>query len=534
MRIKKILSVVSIALMLLAAFALVAYAECTSIIVGKGAAVDGSVMTSHTCDSWYDASLKIIPAADHKPGEMAPVYFDKLHADYKEVKKISEIPEVPHTYKYFWIGYPFANEHQLIIGEDTLGGHPDTRPGPDAIMWIEQLQIFALQRAKTAREAIKVMGELAEKYGYGDGAESLTVTDPNEAWVFEIFGVGPLWTPKSGKPGAAWCAQRVPDDHFSAAPNMSRIDEIDPNDTENFLVCDNYLSTAIELGLYDPASGKPFSWRNTYGWVWYRGRSKETRWPRLWWIYSQWAPSAGDWTLETAPDYPFSVKPDKLLSVQDVYTMFSENYVGSAIDNTEDPNYYAKTKDGWVKSPLATPQVYRELRDLLDIQWYRPIPVWRNSYHFISQARDWLPNEIGGVLWFGLDNPENSVVLPVWVGITEVPPSWALQDRTKVNRDSAFWAFGLVDDCVNQYYGVLKPILDEMRDPLQEELFAEQDSIEQEALKLYKNSPEEAQKFLTEYTVSTMKRVEKAYWEILDVLLYEGHNNWRPYPGARR
>ena len=153
---------------------------------------------------------------------------------------------------------------------------------------------------------------------------------------------------------------------------------------------------------------------------------------------------------------------------------------------------------------------------------------------FVSQARDWLPDEIGGIFWFHLDNPDNSLAVPVWVGVNKIAPSWAVADRTKVNRDSAWWAFGLVDDQVNHLYGELKPVLDEVRVPLQKELFAKQDEIEQEALKLYKTDPEDAQEFLTEYTVSTMERVEKAYWDILDVLLYKLNNNWFSFPQMHR
>jgi len=267
MKPKKLIVILAITLMLLAVFGIFNYA-CTDIVVGKKASVDGSVITSHTCDGRYDSRLIIVPAADHEPGEMAPVYEWIIYADHKPLEKLGEIPQVAHTYKYFNVGYPFANEHQVLIGETTLGGARETANSDDAIMTIEQLEVYALQRAKTAREAIQIMGDLAVEYGYRESChlgECLTVTDPNEAWVFEIFGVGPLWKPNSGRPGAVWCAQRVPDDHITCVPNMSRIAEIDPNDTENFMVCDDYIGPAVELGLYDPESGKPFIWRDVYG-----------------------------------------------------------------------------------------------------------------------------------------------------------------------------------------------------------------------------------------------------------------------------
>lgn len=531
MKFKKLLLIIVITLMLVVMFGWTTYAQeeeekgCTTVLVGKKASVDGSTITSHNCDGWYDGGLVVIPAADHQPGEMAPVYFDKLHQDRQEVKKIGEIPQVPHTYKYFWVGYPIGNEHQVLMGEHTMGQHPNAAPGPDAIMWIEQLQIFALERAKTAREAIKVMGELAEKYGYGDGGECLTIVDPNEAWSFEIYAVGPIWSPSSGKPGAIWFAQRVPDDEVFVSCNISRIDQVDPSDTENFMVSTDYLQVATELGLYDPASGKPFSVRYDYYDIWHKLNKTDNSGVRLWRAYSILKPS-GNWTMQQARDYPYSIKPDKLVSTEDVYRILGDVNAGNAFDNTEDPNWYVKTKDGsFKKSPLATPNVIGEMRDLMKVRNFRPIGGISNSYHFVGQARGWLPNEIGGMFWFGYDNAHNSLVVPVWTGVNDTAPSWKVADRTKLNRDSAWWAFGLVDDEVNVMYGILKPILDEVRNPLQQELFDQQKTIEEEALKLYKSDPELAKKYLTDYTISSMERAEKAYWGVLDKLYFAANNN---------
>jgi dipeptidase len=531
MKLRKSVFVISIALMLFVVFVFAVYANtdingCTDIVVGKKASTDGSVITSHTVDGRYDSRIIIVPAADHEPGEMAPVYEWIIYADYMPLVKLGEIPQVAHTFKYFNGAYPYANEHQVIIGETTLGGAEETKNSEDAIMTIEQLEVFALQRAKTAREAIKIMGELAEKYGYRESCwlgECLTVTDPNEAWVFEIYGVGPLWTLESEKPGAVWCAQRVPDDHITCIPNMSRIAEINPEDTENFIVCDNYIETAVELELYDPDSGKPFIWREAYGGIHdsYWGMGCRVR---IWRVYSELAPSR-NWVLENAPDYPFSIKPEKKVSYQDIISFFRDTYAGTQYDMTEDPDWFVPGKDGWEKSPLATPQVDGTWRALLDITYYRPIARYYCSYYFVSQARDWMPNEIGGVVWFGLDNPENSPFIPVYTGINAVPESWAHLDRDKFDRESAWWAFALVDDLVNNRYGDLKPELDEVLVPMQEDMFAMQESIEQTALDLYKTSPELAQKFLTNYTCSLMNQTERVYWDLVDKFLFELNNN---------
>jgi len=529
MRINKLLSFIGVTLVLFVVFVFAVYANtdidgCTDIVVGKKASTDGSVITSHTVDGRYDSRIIIVPAADHEPGEMAPVYEWIVYADYVPLEKLGEIPQVAHTFKYFNGAYPYANEHQVLIGETTLGGASETANSEDAIMTIEQLEVFALQRATTAREAIQIMGDFAVEYGYRESCylgECLTVTDPNEAWVFEIFGVGPLWTPNSGKPGAVWCAQRVPDDHITCVPNMSRIAEIDPKDTENFMVCDDYIGPAVELGLYDPASGEPFIWCNVYGDALHAGTGSKVR---IWKVYSELAPS-GDWVMENAPNYPFSVKAEKKVSFQDVIALFRETYAGTQYDMTEDPDWFVPGKEGWVKSPLATPQVDGTWRDLLDITYYRPIARYYCSYYFVSQARDWMPNEIGGVLWFGLDNPENSPFIPLYTGVNKVPDSWAHLDRDKFDRESAWWAFGLVDDLVNHRYQDLKPELDEVLVPMQEDMFAMQESIEQTALDLYETSPELAQKFLTNYTGSLMNQTEKVYWDLVDKFLFELNNN---------
>lgn len=517
--------------------------SCTVVVVGKLASVDGSVINSHNCDGGYDTGLMVVPAADHPEGTMVPVLWGNLRAVPAPVVK-GEIPEVSHTYQYFHIGYPIGNEYQVFHGEHTIGGNPACRATDlsDAIMEIEQLQIHGLQRAKTARESIQVMGQLAEEWGYSDGAEVLAVSDPNEVWVFEIFGVGPAWKKDSGKPGAVWCAQRVPDDHIYVSPNMSRIDKVDPTDTENFMVSPHYLETAIELGIYDPDSGREFSWRETYGYIWPRMQTAmSSRAVRLWRALTLLAPSAEGpggygWVFGQQSDYPFSVKPDKLVSFQDVRAVLTDMNEGTPYDNTEDPAWFVQDRSGnWVKSPLATPQPSSEMMALIKMTstvdrttYWRPGAVPGCSYHWVSQSRNWLPNEIGGVVWFGHDNGNMSVIVPVYCGNTHTPPSWAVADRSKLNRDSAYWATALVDDLVNQYYQLAKPVLDEVRLPLQQEYYDAQAAIEQGALDIYNNSgPEEAIEYLTTYSNSAMLRVEATYWELVDRFLFLNNSRSR-------
>jgi len=540
MKFKKLflsIATISVTLMLLSIFGFANQWDvdedgCIDIMAGKKATVDGSVLTSQTCDGGYDSRLIIIPAADHKPGTMAPVYKGIIRAapefpNREPLVKLGEIPEVPHTYKIFKIAYPIANDQGVIVGETTLRNETECSPNLDtAIMYIEQLQIFGLQRAKTAREFIEIVGELAEKWGYVDRGECLNVADENEVWVLEMYPVGPLWTPESGKPGAVWAAQRVPDDHIATVPNKSTIWEIDPNDTKNFIVSSNYKDAAIELGLYDPASGEPFIWRFTY--MDRRTRAGTDR--RTWRVFNLLASESGPWLWTERSHYPFSIKPDKKVSYKDFIAIFQDEMIGTEYDNTEDQAWYVKPRGGEhageiVKSSLASPEPNRARQALLNI-YSLDLPSGQTcSYYFVAQVRDWLPNEIGDVFWFGLDCPKTGVYVPVYVGNNEVPESWTVLDRTKFDRKSAWWAFAAINDQVNNLYGFLNPKLDEVLIPMQEEMYAKQESIEQEALKLYKNDPESAKKFLTDYTYSLMEKTEQVYWDLFENFLFETNNN---------
>lgn len=499
---------------------------CSNISAGKNATTDGSVITSHTCDGRYDSRVVIVPAQDWKPGTMAPVMENIVNGDEKALVKLGEIPQVPHTYKYFSIAYPFANEHQLLIGETTLGGAEETKNSDKAIMTIEQLEVFALQRCKTAREAVQLMGDLAVKYGYRESCylgECLTVSDPNEVWVLEMFGTGPLWTPESGKPGAVWCAQRVPDDHITATVNYSRISTINPKDTKNFMVSKNYIDTAVELGLYDPAKNGEFRWNLAYGNV------AKMESPRLWRIFNVLAPSY-KLTYQTTAYYPFSVKPDKKINAQDVTTLLQDTYKGAGLpyDMLEQQQFFFKNAKGeFERSVVATPHMPRPQRAAAKVQYYRPVSVYYNSYWFVSQARGWMPNEVGGLLWFGLENPENSLAVPLYVGVDAVPENWKTLDQTKFSmvesRKYAWWAFSLVDETVNMMYGKLKPMLAAERDPIQKKLFDGQAAFEQKAIELLKKDKKAGVKALTDYTGSAMTDAANTYWALYEKLLYKVH-----------
>jgi dipeptidase len=484
--------------------------NCTAIIAGKDASVDGSVMTTHTCDGWYDARLVVVPGKTFEPGIMAPVYQNlcKDTRPGKEVTKVGEIPQVAKTYTYFHVGYPFMNEHQIMIGETTFGGRRELR-NPDAPMWIEQLEIFGLQRAKTARECIKVMGALAEKYGYGDGGECLTVTDPNEAWQFEIMGPGPLWTPESGKPGAVWAAQRIPDGEVGGSANRARIGEINLHRPDYFMASKNVFTLGEEMGWYDPRDAKPFRFWEVYApKVSFYNRRRE------WRVLSLVAPSLNldPW----AERYPFSVKPDKKLSVQDLMAIQRDHYEGTEFDLTKGMAAGPfGTPDRW-----ATPRALRgKLRPPGSSGWERAISMFRCSYSFVSQARNWLPDPIGGVLWFGEDTPHSTVYIPFYCGITEVPKSFSTGRRDVFDPDHAWWAVNFVSNWANLKYSYMIEDIKKAQDSLEGEFFAMQPAVEAAALKMYKKDPSLAVRFLTNYSNDCANRAVDAWWELAEKLI---------------
>jgi len=499
---------------------------CTDIMVGKLATTDGSVISSQTVNGTYDSRIIIVPAADHEPGEMAPVYEWIVYGDRMPLVKLGEIPQVQHTYQYFNNAYPFGNEHQLLIGETTQGGAKETANSEYAIMTIEQLEVFALQRCKTAREAVQLMGDLAVEYGYRESCrlgEGLSVSDPNEVWFFEVYGVGPLWRPGDG-PGAVWAAQRVPDDHVSINGNYSMIGEIDletnrpPNVPESdFLICDNYLETAVEIGRFDLNSGEPFVWKYVYGDIKGKWSSRTAR------FFTLLNPS-GNWDYNKTDDYPFSFKPDKKLSVYDVIELFRDVAAGTPNDVEEaEAWYYTDSKGNVVKSNLASPQPGNDIKALLGLTTVSNFASHSTSCFYINQSRSWLPDPIGGVVWFGLSNSQKTVVVPLYCANTEVPVSWTIVNRSDktVDRNAAYYAFATVNKISNQRYQVFMPQVVEVRDPIQQRLYRMQEPIEKVALELYNQDPARAIEFLTNYTSSVMLEVEKAYWKLADTLVLQ-------------
>jgi len=506
---------------------------CTVIIVGKNASVDGSVMSTHTCDCGVcDWTFRKVPAADWPAGSTRKIYhIDQFFAfdpdvglKWEEIKNNFtglEIPQPAHTFGYIHGDFGYMNDNQVALGESTIGAQPKMENNtPTAKLDITMLTLLAMERATTARDAIKIMGELAEKHGYGftDTGEMLAVSDPNEAWIFEIMPVGPLWTPQSGKPGAVWCAQRVPDDHVSVCPNESRIGEIDQKNPDYFLFSPNVVSFAVDQKLYDPKSGKPFNWKRAYSPNDLSAASTNGSRVRLWRFFDLVAPSQKFSPETNNMDLPFSIKPEKKLSVYDVMQMTRDKCEGTAF-------YTARgLQGGPFENPNYLPRPFQ-----LEGKTYntsRVIGVNRAEYVTVTQCRGWLPNPIGGIVWLCFGAQDTSCFMPLYAGITRIPRSFEIGDHWNFSRDSARWAFDYVDFHTQVMYSYAIQDVREAQLKWEKSAIDKTTNIDAWALDIHKKDPAQAREFLTDYCINNATAVIDAWWKLGDDLLVKYNHLW--------
>lgn len=522
---------------------------CTLIALGKKATLDGSVIVSQT-DSGPNSRIHVVRGRRYGAGAMAEVYWGLQDPKYpidKPGEVLGFIPQAAETYTYYHSAYPAMNEYQLGIGESTTTQRPELvlkKGEGEQIMTIEQAQAFALQRHKKAREAVLFIGKLVETYGFlpstGDGSEALVVADPEEAWVFEVFSVGKGWRKASGKPGAIWAAQRVPDDAAVVIPNWSVIKEIDPKDQANFLVSPNYMQEAIERGWYNPNSGRPFIWQEAY-----TPLPQEYATGRFWLFGATFAPKSGPWpdrkldlkdpyktisdytqTVEPISVYPFAWKLEKKLCVQDIIA-FQRSWMEDTIyDMSAQPAWLVPDgKGGMERSPLATPFPNKALRTLLKLNYRRPVARHRGHYGMVTQLRGWLPREIGGVYWVYLDNPAISPYVPMYAGALDTAEAYRIYDENAYSEQSARWLIDFVDNLANTRFQEAIKDVRAARDPWEQSIFAKQDEVEKQALELQRQNPDAARKLLTDYSVKVQSEVPGIYIKLRSQLITKYTNN---------
>ncbi len=501
--------------------------SCTSIMVGKDATTDGSVITSHTCDAWYRTWIDFVPAQKHKAGEMHKVYKGTLHTStpysMEGVKLAGEIPEVPHTYAYLNTAYPSMNEKQLAIGETTFGGNRMLH-NDKGMFLIEELERIALQRCTTAREAINLIGEMIQEYGYADYGECITLADPKEVWQMEIVGEGP------DRIGGVWAAVRIPDDHVGIAANIYRIGEIDLKDPDHFMASENVFKVAKKLGLWD--GKEPFKFWKAYG------HTKKPFSIREYYVLSTLAPSLH--LSYDADELPFSVKPEKKVDVRQVLAFFRTTYDGTQwemIRNLKVPYRHRDEHDSLVTdtiiSPAAQPWQARDKRTLLNtlkpgvVKRDRPISVQYCAYSWIVQLRGDLPDAIGGRMWFGLDIPRLGARIPIYAGNLSVPESFRIGGEDHFSRRSALWAFRRANRLALVNWGKGKKVIEPVVMEYENKAFDELPYIEAQAQKLLKkdrtnaaagDTTQLAREYLTRYSNDFARAVIDRWWELGDKL----------------
>ena len=487
---------------------------CTNFIVAKGASTDGSVMCTYNADDYgMFIGLAHYAAGTHQKGEM------RKGIDWDTKKYHGEIPEAPVTYNV--IGN--INEFQVTIGETTYGGREEM-VDTTGIIDYGSLIYIALQRSRTAREAIKVMTSLAEKYGYNSEGETFTICDPNEAWIMEMMGCG-----GDKKQKVVWVAVRVPDNAICGHANQSRIGVFSQYQTE-VLHSKNVVSFARQKGWYK-GTDKDFSWKNTYAFPDFSGR----RWceARVWSFFnhhkdmSRWL----SWAIgkdKNAEDMPLWIVPNKKLSVQDLESDMRDHYEGTELSVAD-----GKDMGGgiWQMPYRPTPLTFK-----VNGKSYfneRPTSTQQTGFSYVSQMRSWLPREIGGVLWFGNDDGNMIAYTPIYCGNTVQPECYNTPgaDAVTFSMKNAYWVCNWVSNMVYPRYSMMFPSLKTVRDSLEASYFANQAAVEAKAKELYKDNKDAAIKYLNDYSNQKAQQM-LARWRQLAFYLIVKYNDMTVKPEA--
>lgn len=476
-----------------------AVAACTNYLVTKSASTDGSTMVTYSADAHtFYGELQYIPAGRHPAGSMREVY------EWDSGKYLGRIPEVEETFAV--VGN--INEKQVAMGETTWGGRKELKE-PNGILDYGSLMYIAMQRAETAREAIEIMGALVAEYGYASSGESISISDPEEVWFMDIIGKG------KDEKGAVWVARKVPDGYVSAHANQARIRQFPLNDPENCLYAEDVISFARKKGYFD-GKDKDFSFADAYAPLDYGAlRFCEAR---VWCFFHRIAPSLNlstEWIQGNmdADPLPLWVKPDKKLSVRDIMGLMRDHFEDTEFDMTQDVG----------AGPYKLPYRWRPLTWKVDGKEYlneRAVSTQQTGFSFVTQSRSRLPDPIGGVIWFGVDDTYSTVYVPMYCGITRVPHCFAhgTGGFYEFTWDSAFWVFNFVANWAYSRYSDMIEDIQVVQGELEGRFLAEQDEVEKAALDLYKRSPRLAVDYLTEYSAEVSRMTLKRWRELGEFL----------------
>jgi dipeptidase len=482
----------------------VAGMACTNFVVGKNASVDGSTMVSYAADSYsFYGFLHHSPAADHAPGTMREV------KDWDTGKPLCSIPQVAHTYNV--VGN--MNEHQLTIGETTWGGRPELEIG-EGIDYGSLIYI-ALERCKTAREAIKCMTDLVAKYGYASSGETFSIADPNEVWLMELIGKG------KAEKGAVWVATRIPDDCIAAHANQARFTTINFKDKENWMWSKDVVSFARKMG-YFTGKDKDFNFQEAYAPYDFSGLFVCEA--RVWSFFRKFSNdmdkyfdfASGKTFVETGGKYagermPLYIKPNHKVSAQELKDCMRDQYEGTPLDITQGPDagpWNSKLRYGSLGFKLDSVQYWFE----------RPIATQQTAWSFVAQMRGYESAKAGGIFWFGVDDAASTVYVPMYSTITEVPECFkeGNGDMYNYSSTSAWWTYNIVANWAYTKYSAMMPDIKKVQAAWEDKFNAQVEVVDTQVADM---DPAKATEFLTKYSCAQAQE-STAAWKDLGIYLF--------------
>lgn len=444
---------------------------CTNLIAGPKATTDGSVLVTYAADSHnLYGMLTHTPAADHAPGSIRKV------VEWDTGKPLGSIPQIPHTYNV--VGN--MNEHQVAIGESTWGGHDELvdTTGNAVIDYGSLIQI-ALERSKTAREAIDVMTDLVDKYGYASSGESFSIADKNEVWVLEMIG-------KGAEKGAVWIAVRIPDDAISGHANEPRIRQVDMKDKKNVLFSKDVISFARKRGYFNGKDSE-FSFADAYS-----THDKGTRRGcdgRVWSYFRRFKPETDKYFTwcngESDEPMPLYIVPDRKVSLKEMQESMRDHFEGTPFEMTSDVG----------AGPNHVPYRWRPMEYEVDGKTYtneRAIATQQTGWSFVSQSRAALPDPVGGVLWFGTDDTNTTVYMPFYCSMTEIPAQLAEGDVNTFSFDSNFWMTNWVANQAYNRYDLMIPDIRKVQGALEEKYQSTRYEREKELVAILESGDDKA------------------------------------------
>ena len=483
----------------------VAGMACTNFLVGKDASVDGSTMVSYAADSYaLYGFLHFVPASDHPAGAVREVN------DWDTGKPLCSIPQVAHTYNV--VGN--MNEHQLTIGETTWGGRPELEIG-EGIDYGSLIYI-ALERCKTAREAIKCMTDLVAEYGYASSGETFSIADPNEVWMMELIGKGKV------EKGAVWVATRVPDDCIAAHANQARITTINFKDKENWMWSKDVVKFARKQGYFTGKKDEEFNFQEAYApydfsglyvcearvWAFFRKFSNDMD------KYFDFA--SGKTFVETNGKYagermPLYIKPNHKVSAQELKDCMRDQYEGTPLDITQGPDagpWNSKLRYGSLGFKLDSVQYWFE----------RPIATQQTGWSFVAQMRGYESAKAGGILWFGVDDAASTVYVPMYSTITEVPECFkeGNGDMYNYSPTSAWWTYNIVANWAYTKYSAMMPDIKKVQAAWEDKFNSQVGAIDAQVANM---DAIQAAEFLTKYSVAQAQESTQA-WKELGIYLF--------------